>query len=94
MEEIDVNEVNQIGNDIQDEEIQYWCLNGRNAFQNTDFKGVGYVKLVRFAILDEDDTIPLDEYGKPTFAPNNELPPIHQETGYLMAYQRSDIEGS
>ena len=52
------------------------------------------MKLVRFAILDEDNTIPLDKKGKPIFNPNNDLPAIHQETGYLMAFRRTDKEGA
>lgn len=70
------------------EEIQHWCLSGRNGFQGREFKGVGYVKLVRFAELDEDGTIPLDKDGQPIFRPDNKLGTIHQETGYLMAFRR------
>ena len=32
LEEVSVDEINGRGNDIMDEEMQYWCLNGRNAF--------------------------------------------------------------
>ena len=77
-----------------DEEIQYWCLNGVNAFQGREFKGVGYVKLVRFANLDDDNTIPLNPFGEPIFTPNNDIPPIHQETGYFMAFRRRNIDGA
>ena len=32
LEEVSVDEVNGRGNDVMHEEIQYWCLTGRNAF--------------------------------------------------------------
>ena len=66
------------------ETIEQWFLGERNVFTLTQFRGFGYVKLVRQAIVDEEGLIIRDEAGEPVFEPNFDAPPIHEETGYVV----------
>ena len=64
------------------EEIHYWKVDDRNIFTGTAFFGVGYVKLVHRAVLDERGLVPFYD-GKPVFENDFTRDPVHQETGWF-----------
>ena len=49
-------------------------------------RGIGYAKLVLHNNNNVDGTLKRDLNGFPVPDPNLALSPVHQETGYILAY--------
>ena len=65
----------------------YWeIVAENNLLALNSFRGLGYAKLVLHNKNNPDGTLKRDLFGTPIADPDLEEAPVHQETGYLLAF--------